>query len=113
MEKFDAPPPIPGDIKALIARNQREEQEKLEEADLAGKKISGPAANTAPSPDPNLPTDEKPPVETVPAQRDPQSVRPPNPRVVIQDPVKPAPTPKRIENPNEEGTKRKGKKGDG
>jgi len=78
-----------------------------------GKKIPGPAANTAPSPDPNLPTDEKPPVETVPAQRDPQSVRPPNPRVVIQDPVKPAPTPKRIENPNEEGTKRKGKKGDG
>ena len=113
MEKFEPPPPIPGDIKALIARNQREEQEKLEEADLAGKKIAGPSANTQPSPDTGtLPTDDKPPVETAP-QRNPDTERPPNPRVVIQDPVKPAPTPKRIDNPNEEGTKRKGKKGDG
>src|ERR1044071_165637 len=37
-ESFDPPPAIPNDIKALIARNKREELEKLQEADLAGQK---------------------------------------------------------------------------
>ena len=36
-ETFPKAPPIPADIKALIERNKREEQEKLEKADEAGR----------------------------------------------------------------------------
>ncbi len=36
-ETFEDPPPIPSDIKSLIERNKREEQEKLETADDKGK----------------------------------------------------------------------------
>jgi penicillin-binding protein 1A len=112
-ETFPSPPPIPADIKSLIARNKREELEKLEEAEIAGRKTgvefdSGPK----PTPDPAFANDQNPPAET-PPQRPNESEKSTNPRVVIQDPVKPVPTPKRIENPGDEGTKRKGKKGDG
>jgi penicillin-binding protein 1A len=114
IEKFEEPPPIPVDIKALIARNKREELEKLEEAELAGRKTgvtfdSGPK----PTPDPAFVTDQ--PADTNPAPTNPgNDDRPSNPRVVIEDPVKPVPTPKRLEKqPEPEQTKRKGKKGDG
>ena len=36
-ETFEDPPPIPSDIKSLIERNKREEQEKLESADEKGR----------------------------------------------------------------------------
>jgi penicillin-binding protein 1A len=112
-ESFDPPPPIPNDIKSLIARNKREELEKLEEADIAGRKTGVPFdSGPKPTPDPNFVTDDNPPAET-PAQRNNGSEKPANPRVVIEDPIKPVPTPKRVENPPDEGTKRKGKKGDG
>jgi penicillin-binding protein 1A len=112
-ERFESPPPIPGDIKALIARNKREELEKLEEAEVAGRKTGvtfdpGPK----PTPDPAFVTTDGP----VPANPLPDDKPPSNPRVTIEDPVKPVPTPKRLENPQgerQEGTKRKGKKGDG
>lgn len=112
-ESFDPPPPIPGDIKALIARNKREEQEKLDEAQIAGQKISGPSdTTTKPTTDPALGTEN--PAVTEPAPERQEPVKPSNPHVVVEDPIKPAPTPKRIEKPNEqEPAKRKGKKGDG
>jgi len=122
IEKFAEPPPIPADIKDLIARNKREELEKLQEAELAGRK-TGVAFDPGPrpTPDPNFTTpttgtgagagtDPEAPSPASPVRDD----KPSNPRVVIEDPVRPAPTPKRVENPpSSEGTKRKGKKGDG
>jgi penicillin-binding protein 1A len=113
IERFAGPPPIPPDIKSLIARNKREELEKLEEADIAGRKTgvtfdSGPK----PTPDPNFVTGDTPATDLLP--KPDENTKPNNPRVVVEDPVKPIPTPKRVENPpGEEGTKRKGKKGDG
>jgi penicillin-binding protein 1A len=117
IEKFDEPPPIPADIKALIARNKREELEKLEEAEAAGRKTGvtfdpGPK----PTPDPNftVPGGDTDPDMPAPPPLGGKEKPPANPRVVVEDPVKPVPTPKRVENqPNVEGTKRKGKKGDG
>jgi penicillin-binding protein 1A len=117
IEKFDEPPPIPADIKALIARNKREELEKLEEAEAAGRKTGvtfdpGPK----PTPDPNftVPGGDTDPDLPAPPPLGGKEKPPANPRVVVEDPVKPVPTPKRVENqPNVEGTKRKGKKGDG
>lgn len=112
-ETFPSAPPIPADIKSLIARNKREELEKLEEADVAGRK-TGVIFDTGPkpTPDPNFVTDVAPPEEN-PALKNGGNDKPANPRVTIEDTVKPVPTPKRIENPTPEGTKRKGKKGDG
>ena len=112
-ESFDEPPPIPSDVKALIARNKREEQEKLEEAQIAGQKIGGPTDTGAKTtPDPELSTDV--PGAANPAPEKPQIEKSANPRVVVEDPIKPVPTPKRVEKPNEEEpAKRKGKKGDG
>ena len=114
IEHFEEPPPIPSDVKALIARNKREELEKLEEAELAGRK-TGVTFETGPkpTPDPAFVTDQ--PADTNPAPSNPSNdIRPANPRVVVEDPVKPVPTPKRVEKqPEPEQTKRKGKKGDG
>jgi penicillin-binding protein 1A len=113
IEHFESPPPIPSDVKALIARNKREELEKLEEADIAGKK-TGVTFDTGPkpTPDPEFVTPENEPVDAPPPRVETEKST--NPRVVIQDPIKPVPTPKRIEKqPEPDATKRKGKKGDG
>ena len=112
IERFEEAPPIPADIKALIARNKREELEKLDEAEVAGRKTgitfdSGPK----PTPDPNFVTGDTPATDLPP--KAPETEKPSNPHVIIEDPVKPVPTAKRIEPQSEEGTKRKGKKGDG
>jgi penicillin-binding protein 1A len=112
-ESFEQPPPIPSDIKSLIARNKREELEKLEEADIAGQKTGVPFdSGPKPTPDPAFVTDA--PAATNPSTEKPASEKPTNPRVVVEDPIKPVPTPKRVEKPTEpEPSKRKGKKGDG
>ena len=112
-ESFEGPPPIPADIKSLIARNKREELEKLEEADIAGQKTGVPFdSGPKPTPDPAFVTDA-PPVTGPPSEK-PSNEKPTNPRVVVEDPIKPVPTPKRVEKSTEpEPTKRKGKKGDG
>jgi penicillin-binding protein 1A len=112
-ESFEGPPPIPADIKSLIARNKREELEKLEEADIAGQKTGVPFdSGPKPTPDPAFVTDA-PPVTGPPSEK-PSNEKPTNPRVVVEDPVKPVPTPKRVEKSTEpEPAKRKGKKGDG
>lgn len=112
-ESFEGPPPIPADIKSLIARNKREELEKLEEADIAGQKTGVPFdSGPKPTPDPAFVTDA-PPVTGPPSEK-PSNEKPTNPRVVVEDPIKPVPTPKRVEKTTEpEPSKRKGKKGDG
>src|SRR6478672_9427925 len=67
IERFDEAPPIPADVKALIARNKREELEKLDEAEVAGRKTgitfdSGPK----PTPDPNFVTGDTPATDLPP-----------------------------------------------
>jgi hypothetical protein len=126
-ENFFKTPPIPSDIKALAEQRKREEQEKLEKADEAGRTL-GVSFNTGtktrrsvPSlirggedsvtPTTTVPTDStetSSPVETV---KPPVKEDPPKPVIVSTPPPrKPEPQP---EKPQSEGAKRKGKKGDG
>ena len=126
-EKFYETPPIPADIKSLTEQRKREEQEKLEKADEAGRTL-GVSFNTGTkarktgntllggeTPMPTVPTTD--PVET---GKPIETVKPPgNPRTG-DDPPRPAtsntPTRKpdpQPEKPQVEGAKRKGKKGDG
>ncbi|MEP7076498.1 MAG: penicillin-binding transpeptidase domain-containing protein, partial [Acidobacteriota bacterium] len=112
-ETFPGPPPVPTDIKALIARSKREELEALDEADQAGKKTgvtfdSGPK----PTPDPAFVTGDQ--------GNGINTTKPDNNKPSGDDDpkIKPAatPAPKKPENPpaeKPEGTKRKGRKGDG
>jgi penicillin-binding protein 1A len=123
-EKFYETPPIPSDIKSLIAQRQREEQEKLEKADEAGRTLGvsfntgtrtrsrrsesmltggeSPSTLTAPtdSPDTSKPVE---PVKPVVEDKSPQPV-------TVSTPPRAEPPP---EKPQVEGVKRKGKKGDG
>ncbi len=117
-ETFPSPPSIPSDIRALIERNKREELEKLEEAEQAGRRtglMAGPKANAdAAVVDGSAVTDAaNPDGGDKPATDNPKPVTdnppPAKPQIVV-------PPPRRPDNPptdNQEGTKRKGKKGDG
>ncbi|MEJ7848334.1 MAG: PBP1A family penicillin-binding protein [Pyrinomonadaceae bacterium] len=114
-DKFPATPAMPSEIKSLMERNKREELEKLEKADLAA--IRSGAATSASSKSTGTVTvgtgSETPPVTgtDAPANNPPNETPP-----VIKPPVTPLP----VRNPDPppapdkpEGSKRKGKKGDG
>jgi penicillin-binding protein 1A len=126
-EKFYETPPIPSDIKSLAEQRKREEQEKLEKADEAGRTLGvsfstgtrarsrtsssavtgGEDSLTTTTASPTDSTETVKPVETVkPPVRDES----PKPVVANPPPRKPEPQP---EKPQTEGAKRKGKKGDG
>ena len=126
-EKFFKTPPIPSDIKSLAEQRKREEQEKLEKADEAGRTLgvtfnSGPRTrgkassssitggeDTVTIPAPTVSTDStetSKPVETV--KPPPIKDDPPKPAAPVNPPRKPDPPPEKPE-----GAKRKGKKGDG
>ncbi len=114
-DTFPSPPPMPSDIKREMELRKREELEKLEEADVEGRKtgiVFTPGTKidpNAPLPGdnggadkPDVPSTTK-PVDTTPDK--PPVVRPP----VIQVPPRQDPP---ADKPAD-GTKRKGKKGDG
>ncbi len=126
-DKFYDAPPMPSDIKALAERRKREEQEKLEKADEAGRTLGvsfntgtrprrnaastgggGDDINTLPPTSSELPDAPKPDVKITPTRPDDA----PKPKVTTapETPRKPEPPP---EKPKSEGSKRKGKKGDG
>ena len=124
-ETFPDPPPIPAEIKTKIDRNKREEQEKLEKADEAGRTTGvifntgtrrSTTVDTTPASDPDdiIVPGDKPPgnVETV----KPTNV-PKNDDVPKQKPVSTPNPVKKTENPpiesKPQGTQRKGKKGGG
>ncbi len=116
-ESFPSPPPIPNDIKSLIARNKREELEKLEEADVAGRKTGVTFdSGTKPTPDPAFVTADPeaggPPDGTKPDNAKPPGDDSPNLKPVIIQPPQRRPETPAADKP-ETGTKRKGKKGDG
>ena len=118
-ESFTEPPPIPPEIKTLIERNKREELEKLEKAELAGirsgagsskgskstvsdEALEVPAGNDGgdnPSPGADAPRPN-------PADDRPVVVKPPAEHAPVRNPEPPPAS-------GPEGTKRKGKKGDG
>ena len=126
-ERFYTTPPMPPDIRALAERRKREEQEKLEKADEAGRNLgvsfstgtksrrvgaTSPSTatttdlNTLPTTPSELPDATKPPAKP----ETPRNDEPPKVITVPPPPRKPEPEP---EKPKSEGTKRKGKKGDG
>jgi len=117
IEKFPETPAIPQDIQALIARNKREELEKLQDAEIAGRKITATTeANTKLTAEPGLVIGDTPGAGT-PGTVD---IKPAGDKPATDNPtMKPIPTPPPIKKPEtpagekQEGTKRKGKKGDG
>jgi len=117
-DSFPNPPPMPSDIKSLMERNKREELEKLQEADIAGQKtgivftpgVTLPADPSLTPPD-NVGGDKPGAADTKPDNPASGNDNPSTPkRPPVQPPtIKPEPPP----SDKPEGTKRKGKKGDG
>lgn len=115
IERFPEAPPMPAEIRALMERNEREELEKLESATIAGARSTATNSNT--SVEAAVPTTGT-GGSSVDGGGDADSAKPkpddPPPPVV--KPIVPKPQPKDPEpqkNNDPEGTKRKGKKGDG
>lgn len=111
-DSFPATPSMPSEIRALMERNKREEREKLARADQLAEKTGATTAVTDTTTAADTPastgTDTGTPTATEnvrpPAQDDPPQIRPqPTPRRTPEPPPSSAP----------EGTRRKGKKGDG
>jgi hypothetical protein len=114
MERFPEAPPMPSEIKSLMERNKREELEKLENATVAGVR-SGAVTNTnvvadpgtaGTSPGATTTTSGGTDTGTKPADDPPPVVKPILPKPQTKDPDPP-------KDNGPEGTKRKGKKGDG
>lgn len=114
-DTFPSPPAMPAEIKRASELRKREELERLEEADIAGRKtgiVFTPGTKIdpdAPPPTGDKPvTDGDPPVTTA---KPPDTV-PDKP--IVTRPILPASTPKPDPTPEKPaGPKPKGKKGDG
>jgi membrane carboxypeptidase/penicillin-binding protein len=126
-DTFYKTPPMTSDIKALAEQRRREELEKLEKADEAGKTL-GISFNTGTKPRRNvgktIVNDGDATIDSTlpPASTDVSTPdNNPKPNVVPQNEIpKPPPPPAPVkkpeplpEKPKTEGTKPKGKKGDG
>lgn len=122
-ERFPAAPPMPNDIKSLVEQRKREELEKLEKAEEEGRKlgVSSTAVrvsktgtttgSTSTDSTVTTPTDTTTPGTDTPKPTNPAgSDTPKLPVKPISPPVKNPDPPAEKQN---EGTKRKGKKGDG
>ncbi|MDM7924123.1 MAG: PBP1A family penicillin-binding protein [Pyrinomonadaceae bacterium] len=111
-ESFPSPPSMPSEIRALMERNKREEREKLARADQQAAKTGATTATTTTTTETTTPG-----TETIVIPTNPDAPRPP----VTNDPppvtTRPQATPRRTPEPQQptapEGTRRKGKKGDG
>lgn len=114
MERFPEPPPMPAEVKREMELRKREELEKLEEADIAGRKTGitfspgtkidpdAPLPGDKPSTEPDLPSTITKPADTTPD------------KPIVVKPIVPASTPKPDPTPEKPaGPKPKGKKGDG
>jgi membrane carboxypeptidase/penicillin-binding protein len=114
-ETFPSPPSMPSEIKALMERNKREEREKLARAEQLAARSGASTASAAPT---TRTTEVEIPVgSTIVIPTNPDAARP----TVTNDPppaVRPLATPRRTPEPPPpssapEGTRRKGKKGEG
>lgn len=120
-DTFPEPPPMPPEVKREAEQRKREELEKLEKAEMEGRKLgnytpstirskTGTTDNTITPSDTTTPADSTPGDDTPKPTNTPRSDDRPN----IKQGT--APTPKKEtppEKPKVEGTTRKGKKGDG
>ena len=113
-DTFPSPPPMPPEIKRESELRKREELEKLQEADTNARK-TGIAFTPATEIDPNAPLPGGDTPDNV--KTDTTTIRPSEPapdRPPVQRVPTPQPTAKPEPPPKEpDGTKRKGKKGDG
>jgi penicillin-binding protein 1A len=115
IEKFDSPPPIPSEVRTLIERNKREELEKLEKADQAAIKAGvqfTPSTKTDTSTTGSDPGADTPGATDLPKGTDTDTPPPVSKPAITQPPARTNPEPPKSEE-KQEGTKRKGKKGDG
>ncbi len=123
-ETFPEAPPIPSDIKSLIERRKREEQEKLEKAEQEARKsgiVYNPGPRRSSSSGTTTGTGETPletttpPVSTDAPKIDgnPTTNPPPKPDIKPANPPPPIKKPEPQPEKRNEGTKPKGKKGDG
>jgi penicillin-binding protein 1A len=125
-EKFPEAPPIPSDIKSLIERRKREEQEKLEKAEQEARKLGmvynpGPrrssSSETSTDTETVAPTDGSlpppPPLDSTKKETSPATNPPPKQENKPANPPPPVKKPDTQPEKQSEGTKRKGKKGDG
>ncbi len=130
-DSFYKTPDMPSDIKSLVEQRKREELEKLEKADEEGRKL-GVSFNTGPktrsskksessnSDGGDTPSDVPLPTDSTDSAK-PENTNPPpkvapredTPKPVTAPPPVKKPEPPPAEKPKVEGTKRKGKKGDG
>ena len=124
-EEFPKPPPIPADIRALVEQRKREELEKLEKAEEAGRRL-GIGFNTGQkrsktgdtedasggalivTPDDDDKPANNPPVNPRGGDDPPKQVNRP---AATENPVRREPVPERPRL-QPEGAKKKGKKGD-
>jgi len=126
-ESFPKAPPIPSDIKALAEQRRREELEKLEKADEEGRSTgvifntgtrtrsnntttSDSTTSTEVPVSTDTPIAPPPEIKITPSREEPP--KPPAKPVTTTPPIK-KPEPPPAEKPKDEGTKRKGKKGEG
>jgi penicillin-binding protein 1A len=112
MDRFPEPPPMPPDIKREAEIRKREELEKLDEADAAGRK-TGVMFTPGTKIDPNAPIPgEDKPLPDTPSTGEP-ATKPDTDKPIVIKPPEPKNTPPKAEPKAPEGEKRKGKKGDG
>ena len=111
-EKFPEPPPMPSEIKSLMERNKREELEKLAKAEK--ESVRSGAVLTKPAAPAVTDTTDTPAADTGDAVKPPTGSDAPPP---IKPPVQQQPPPRANPDPpaadKPEGSKPKGKKGDG
>ncbi|MCD9186210.1 MAG: PBP1A family penicillin-binding protein [Pyrinomonadaceae bacterium] len=122
-EVFPNAPPMPSEIKSLVEQQKREELEKLEKADEAGRRTgivftpSPRRTKTGAGTDSVTTTDTTTVTTTNPGGDNPKPSNPTTNNDAPKTPPKPDnPPPRKPDPPAEkqpEGTKRKGKKGDG
>jgi hypothetical protein len=115
IEKFPEAPPMPSDIRALMERNKREELEKLENATIAGERSTSTNSNVSTEPGPSTSgsgtTSTDSGADTDVAKPKNEDPPPPIVKPIVPKPQTKDPEPQKNNEP--EGTKRKGKKGDG
>jgi len=116
-ETFPSPPPMPPEVKRASEMRKREELEKLEEADLEGRKTGVVfTPGTKIDPDAPLPGETQMTDSGRPGSADtkPADTGPPPDRPIVVRPPTVQSTPRNDPAPDRpEGGKRKGKKGDG
>ena len=125
-EKFYETPPMPVDIKALVEQRKREELEKLEKADEEGRSLGvnynpppirihrettrttdeSDTSNTGITNPNNATPDTDVPPPVTPRLNTPENLSKPTPKPPVET------APKEEPKPRDEGTKKKGKKGD-